>query len=92
MNLADHFFQDDFAFVTYAELSAWCEKHGFLDPASKRQLLDCLLQSGGRYGRIKWASEKEQRAILGFGLLDNSLWKDKMFFGKGVIITEEKPT
>jgi hypothetical protein len=88
MNLAEHFFQDDHAFVTFKELGNWCQKNGFFDPTAKRGLLECLLGSGGKQGIIQWQGGEKQKAVLGFGLLDFSLAEDKMYFGKGVTITK----
>jgi hypothetical protein len=86
MNLAEHFFQEPYAFVSFKELGAWSDKHA-LGPQGKRELLECLLDSGGKQGHIQWKGGEKQKAIIGFGLFDFSLWSDRMSWGKGVTIT-----
>lgn len=89
MNLAEHFFQDQYAFVTFAELENFCKRHAITDNLVKRRLLAALIkQMGGKEGSIQWNGKEKEKAILYVGLLDFSLWNDKLLFGKGVKIGE----
>jgi hypothetical protein len=89
MNLADHFFQDQHAFISFAELGAWCAKNGVKSPKDKQELLKVLLdQMGGKKVQIQWKGKFPEPAIMHISLTDHRLWRDRECWGKGVTIID----
>lgn len=89
MNLADHFFQDQHAFLSYRELGEWCAKNGITSPQEKRELLSFLLdRMGGKRIQIQWTGKAPEPAIMHLGLYDVRCWLDREYWGRGVQIID----
>lgn len=88
LNLDDHFFQCQDAFVTFNELKGFCAKHSIATARGKTNLVKALEAMGAKRGKCQWANHSIQDCFMYIGLRDKNLLKDKEYWGKGVKIWE----
>lgn len=89
MNLATHFAIERCGFVSFEELSMWCEKHRIETPKEKNDLMHFLIDKmGARKIKFRWGCGPICHALQGVILLDPLLWRHQQQYGSGFFLIE----
>lgn len=89
INLALHFIQSQYGFVTLDEISAWFDKNNITSEHTKINLGKALEAMGAKRGFIKWTKAEPKKGFLYVFLADHNLWQDKEYWGSGCEIYEK---
>ena len=88
MTFDEHFFQDQYAFLTKDEYKAFCHKYRLNTPARRVETIALLRKYGGRDGRVIWGNGVEEECMIHVGLRDQSLCSTRNV-GRGAILVED---